>query len=301
MPPKSAKPAPRLLMPAEPPRDHARFTTTHLALLAVPIALWLLYGWLRPVPAIIIPPPAATAPAEVVPAAPPPPPAPSAAAKPLPSAEERVAAAVAADRATALPVAAAEPAAPAVLHYSEAGGNPLDRFPRAAGTWGNILNPGGNTPVGSYTVWYLNTGHSRQHGMGDNLLPRNSLPQDPEPIPAYTPQTKHVVARERTGSVSVNYSWSELHGIPSRQFAAYWAGRIRIPRRSLYSIKNKMSWARVRVILDGHILMDGEREKDVSLELDRGDHLLEVEYINAWHTTEFRLDITPIPTLRSIR
>lgn len=57
----------------------------------------------------------------------------------------------------------------------------------------------------------------------------------------------------------------------------------------------------MRVILDGHILIDGEKEKDISLELDSGDHLLEVEYINAWHTTEFRLDIVPAPILRNSR
>ena len=305
MPPKSPKPAPRLITPAEPHYRPSRLTVTYLALLAVPVVLWLLYALFRPVPEKIVPPPAEiTAPAPTADTTAPPASTPPAPAETVLSAEERVAAAVAAAKQQAAPPVVPSSASvdlAAVLHYSEARENPLDYFPRAESTWGDILNPRGIIPANGYAVWYLDTGHSRQPGIGDDGRPRNPQPQGPELIPAFTPQPQHVVAREKIGSISVDYGWNELHGIPSRQFAAYWVGRIRIPQRSLYSIKNDMGWARVRVILDGYILIDGEKGKYISLELDSGDHLLEVEYVNAWHTTKFRLDIVPAPILSNSR
>ena len=44
MPPKSPKSAPRLITPAEPHYRPSRLTVTYLALLAVPVVLWLLYA-----------------------------------------------------------------------------------------------------------------------------------------------------------------------------------------------------------------------------------------------------------------
>ena len=283
--PPPRRSAPRLVEPAA-HRDRQRFTVTHLALFAVPVVLWLLYVFLRPAPEIVSAPPATVVPVAEAPAASETPATP--ARQPTP--EERVAAALAAQQpATTTPVTTANTA----LHRSEARKNPLERFPRAETTWGSILNPSGIIPANGYAVWYLDTGHSRQPGIGDDGRPRQPPPQGPEPIPAYTPQPQQVVAQEKTGSISVDYSWNELHGIHSERFAAYWAGRVSVPQRSLYSIKNDMSWARVRVILDGHVLIDGEQEENITLELDAGDHLLEVEYINAWHTTKFALHFVP--------
>ena len=170
MPPKSAKPAPRLLMPAEPPRDRARFTTTHLALLAVPIALWLLYGWLRPVPAIVIPPPAATAPAEVAAAA---------ATPPVP-----------ATRQDAAPPAADADAADA----DAAAQDPLADYPRAEGTWGDVLNPQKLIPGTGYTAYFLDTGQSRAYGIADDGKPRNEVQVMHSVMPAYTPEPGHIRA-----------------------------------------------------------------------------------------------------------
>ena len=57
MPPKSPKSAPRLITPAAPHYRPSRLTVTYLALLAVPVVLWLLYALFRPVPEKVVPPP----------------------------------------------------------------------------------------------------------------------------------------------------------------------------------------------------------------------------------------------------
>ena len=174
-PPPPRRSAPRLVEPAA-HRDRQRFTVTHLALFAVPIVLWLLYVFLRPAPEIVSAPPATVVPVAEAPAAsetPAPP-----ARQPTP--EERVAAALAAQQpATTTPVTTANTA----LHRSEARKNPLERFPRAETTWGSILNPSGIIPANGYAVWYLDTGHSRQPGIGDDGRPRQPPPPSPPPQP----------------------------------------------------------------------------------------------------------------------
>ena len=270
MPPKSAKSAPRLLMPAEPPRDRARFTTTHLALLAVPIALWLLYGWLRPVPAIVIPPPAATAPAEVAAAA---------ATPPVP--------------------ATRQDAAPPAADADAAAQDPLADYPRAEGTWGDVLNPQKLIPGTGYTAYFLDTGQSRAYGIADDGKPRNEVQVMHSVMPAYTPEPGHIRAAEHVARIRVSDHDEDSYGIPAYRFAAYWAGRLHVPQRGLYHINFSPFGAQTRILLDKHILADGRRDGSLTLELLPGDHLLEVEYTNGGVTAGFRFslnaDIPEVP------
>lgn len=143
--------------------------------------------------------------------------------------------------------------------------NTLDQYPKAESTWGDTLNPGGTVPAQGYAAYYINQKNPRQ-----------------------------TIAQENVTSIAMNYAWDEFHGIPSEQFGAYWVGRLHVPQKAQYSVSGDLSWAKMRVLLNKHILIEGDR--GTSLELDAGDYLLEVEYLNNWHTVGFQFAITPAVT-----
>lgn len=272
MPPK---PAPRLVTPAEPHYQNRRPITNILLLVVLPLMTLgaLTYSLLHPPRA----PPAASPPAPIVwEKAPPEPPLPP---TPLPSAEERVAAAVAlaqTRREKSAPIAPPVVAPTAALHYSEpvsAGEDTLDNYPLANPAWAGILNPSKQSPASGYNAYYLDTAK---------------------------PRHQQLVRRANVRDIAVEYSWSDFHNIPSEQFAAYWVGRLRVPETGMYQIKGKLNWANVRVMLDRHIILDAKNSlNSKTFRLKKGEYLLEVEYENHWHTTKFHLNIAPVPILRS--
>lgn len=89
-------------------------------------------------------------------------------------------------------------------------------------------------------------------------------------------------------SVAVKYAWSELHQIPSEHFAGYWIGQISFDQQTVQQISVSTSWAKARIFIDGQIVNQGEAGQFVH-SFAAGTHLIEVEYINNWHTTEFKV------------
>ena len=143
--------------------------------------------------------------------------------------------------------------------------NPLAAYPKARNTWGDILNPSGIIPAQGYAAYYINQQSPRQ-----------------------------TVAQENVDNIAINYVSNYFHGIPSEQFAAYWVGRLHVPQKAWYRVSRSPRYETTRVLLDKHIIIEGEG--NTSLELDAGDYLLEVEYLNNWHTVGFHFAITPAVT-----
>lgn len=174
---------------------------------------------------------------------------------------------------TVAPLAAAEPdsAPPGATNHSAAlpaAGSRLAAYPLATRSWGDIYNPGGNIPAHGFAAWYIDT---RQ-------------PQQP-------------VATAEEARIALDFAYSDSHGIPSESFAAYWAGKIPVVQKGHYRLKADISWAQMRVLLDRHIIAESREsqrtELPPALELDAGEHLLEVEYSNHWHTAQFQLALAP--------
>lgn len=92
-------------------------------------------------------------------------------------------------------------------------------------------------------------------------------------------------------TVAVKYAWDELHGINSEKFAAYWVGLVQAERAGPQDIAVSMSWSKARIFLNGEMVYDGGGKKSFPVTFRKGANLLEVEYINNWHTTEFKLTI----------
>lgn len=172
-----------------------------------------------------------------------------------------------------VPLAAteADSAPPGATNHSAAlstAGSRLAAYPLATRSWGDIYNPGGNIPAHGFAAWYIDT---RQ-------------PQQP-------------VATAEEARIALNFAYSDSHGIPSESFAAYWAGKIPVVQKGHYRLKADISWAQMRVLLDRHIIAESREpnhtELPPALELDAGEHLLEVEYNNHWHTAQFQLALEP--------
>lgn len=135
---------------------------------------------------------------------------------------------------------------------------------KAKNTWGNYLNPDGIIIDNRFIAFYLNM-------------------QNP----------KKVVATEVTDAISVNYSWKEFHNIDAQHFGAYWIGSLVFDKDRKMQIALSLSWAKVRVIIDGLLVYEGRGSAEIPFLFKRGKHKVEVEYINNWHTVNFTMHILP--------
>lgn len=132
----------------------------------------------------------------------------------------------------------------------------------AESTWGEYLNPEGRLPKEGFQAFYIDTENSRR-----------------------------VVATEWVEDVAISYVWDEFHNISSRNFGAYWVGSLALDREEVMRIGVSLSWAKVRILINGRVLYEGGGDQSVLYRFEPGAHKIEVEYINNWHTTEFSVDI----------
>lgn len=129
-------------------------------------------------------------------------------------------------------------------------------------------------------------------------------------------QAAPVFHTEEVDSIAVKYAWDELHQIKSENFAAYWIGQIDIPEGGKRTLAVSQSWARSRIFIDGKLVFphgsaagfdsgfasnrrpvapSGSEVAGKSGEFTHyfapGKHLIEVEFVNNWHTTEYKVTI----------
>jgi hypothetical protein len=136
----------------------------------------------------------------------------------------------------------------------------LSDFPKANTTWGEKLNPSRKVPEKGFYAYYINTN---------------------------TPSK--IVKKEAVNDVSINYSYDKFHKINSKNFGGYWVGYINLLGDETKTIAINQSWAKTRLIIDGFVVYEGGSNNELLLNLKKGRHLIEVEYVNNWHTTEFSL------------
>jgi hypothetical protein len=129
-------------------------------------------------------------------------------------------------------------------------------------SWGKKLNPKGAIPSAGFRAIYF-----------DRRNPGTA------------------VFQENVESVAIKYAWSEFHDIPSQSFAAYWVGRLHFPESGSRQISVSQSWAKARILIDGQIVFDEGSNKSFEHHFSAGEHIVEVEYINNWHTVEFKVTI----------
>ncbi len=124
-------------------------------------------------------------------------------------------------------------------------------------TWGKYLNPSHQVPLGAFKAFYINS-------------------KDP----------KKVVASEVVKDISINYPYDKFHGIDSGQFGAYWVGKISFDKTIKKHIYIDQSWSKTRIIIDGYVVYNGGHKGEAVYTFSKGIHTIEVEFLNAWHTTQ---------------
>ena len=98
----------------------------------------------------------------------------------------------------------------------------------------------------------------------------------------------HPIADEMVDRIGVNYFFKEFHGIPSDRFGAYWIGNFAFPapRRMLFQVASNP--ARLKILVDGAVVFTSDKAHNAEIQhwFSKGNHLIEIEYANKWHTTD---------------
>ena len=102
------------------------------------------------------------------------------------------------------------------------------------------------------------------------------------------------VASETVTRPSINYIWSEFHGIDSYNFHATWKGNIEVFNDSKFIDLNfNVSWSDVSLFVDGvEIASWSNSNRIIHHEFSPGVHEIMIEYYNHWHTTGFNVSFT---------
>ncbi|STZ01072.1 Uncharacterised protein [Moraxella lacunata] len=129
----------------------------------------------------------------------------------------------------------------------------LNDYPLATDSWQNRFNPNKIAPSSGFEVYYINQ-------------------QKPN----------EVALKEIKPNIAMNYYGDEIKGIPTKELATYWVGRISVPKDGIYFIKKSGDWKSMRILLDGHIMDKGSFQgtSELNVYLKEGNYLLEVEMAN---------------------
>lgn len=106
------------------------------------------------------------------------------------------------------------------------------------------------------------------------------------------------IASEIVPRIAMNYPFNTFHNIDADKFAALWVGKITVPTDTLMDMQYDLEQADLRIRVDGKIVHERtvkdnranpNQPNRFDLPLSKGEHQLEVEYINHWHTVGFAL------------
>jgi len=168
------------------------------------------------------------------------------------------------------PAPAVSPTAPPLqavpVQKAEPPDNDLECYPQDRSVLGARFNPSRYAPSSGFTAYYTKTS---------------------------APNT--LVYKENVRTVALNYAYNDFHNIDSQDLTAYWVGKMNVPSDGLYQFSARLSWSKVRVLLDNHVILSGTNSvKDTTVYLPKGSYTLEVEYENNWHTTSFQFTAQPV-------
>lgn len=133
---------------------------------------------------------------------------------------------------------------------------------KAKSTWAKHLNPTNKIPKNKFKAFYINTNNP-----------------------------KKVIASDIVDSVNINYVSNKFHKIKSEDFGAYWVGEFVYKKKQEVQIGISQSWAKSRIIIDGMVVYEGSNNHTMPYTFTKGKHKIEVEYVNNWHTTDFKVVI----------
>ena len=135
--------------------------------------------------------------------------------------------------------------------------------------------------------------------IGAKLNPSSEAPASGFKAIYYERQSpERVVFEETVPNIAIRYAWSEFHGIDSPNFAAYWVGKLSFAAPAIKQISVSQSWAQTRIYIDGKVVFQNANQKQAfTYRFEPGDHVVEVEFANAWHTVEYKVTIDDVVEL----
>ena len=148
--------------------------------------------------------------------------------------------------------------------------NHLYKFPFTTNTWGDFLNPKRKVPDSGYMAYYIDANN-----------------------------VEKVVKAMPVSAIQKKYAYDEFLGIPSSNLNAYWVGVLNAPKSEFYNILMNKSWSGGRVSIDRRVILEqGLHDVEQKVFIPKGNHIIEVEYSNSWHTTDVSVMLTPISEVK---
>ena len=136
--------------------------------------------------------------------------------------------------------------------------SPPAPYSAAGSAWGRILNPQKDVPDSGFTAYYLRGGADK------------------------------FIHKEHVNDIAVKFgSSNRIHNITPRSFAAYWIGKINLSKKKFLDMSVTTGHVSSRVYINGVAQTINSGRRKTTIELDQGEHIVEVEFSNRWHTVDF--------------
>ncbi len=131
--------------------------------------------------------------------------------------------------------------------------------------------------------------NAEQVSWAKHLLKGEALPQNRFVAVYFSSDKPKQTFKEVVKNISIDYVRDRFHGIESGKFAAYWGGEFYFDKTSTKRLAFRIEHQKVRIIIDDKIIFKSEKNprEDLLYTFTKGKHKIEVELMNAWHTTRF--------------
>ncbi len=149
-------------------------------------------------------------------------------------------------------------------------GRPLKSFKLVDDDWGQRLNVRDSLPRTGFRALYFNA-NSPTTILHDNV----------------------------TDKIAVSFYDNQGYGIDSQNFGAYWAGELIVTTPEVKSFTLNLSRASARLLINRREVLRSKHGGQINVALNKGVYLIEVEFLNKWHTTEFNAFISEPVVTRS--
>lgn len=152
---------------------------------------------------------------------------------------------------------------PFVLQLSPDEGSIVASDETPASTWVTERNPSGDVPASGFKAMYFSRA-------------------DPDKL----------VFAETVPDIAIQYAWSDFKRIESAGFMGYWVGRLTFdtPTTRQFSVNEGHSKSVIRI--NGKTVYESKKQKkEFTHSFAAGEHFIEVEHDNYWHTVEFKMTI----------
>lgn len=106
-------------------------------------------------------------------------------------------------------------------------------------------------------------------------------------------EPNNIICSEIVDSVRIQYSWEDggIFQIDSQKFGGRWVGIFEYETTKTQSIHISQGSSEAKILIDGVEVYNGDSSKSFDYTFTAGEHEIEVQYVNNWHTVDFSVSI----------